>query len=328
MKVSVVIPVYNVKPYLERCVQSVLRQTYKELDIILVDDGSTDGSGELCDQIATRDPRILVIHQKNQGLSGARNTGIRHATGEYVIFIDSDDEWLLDNGLDSLLQEGYIGKDLIIFKNVDIWNNGRRTYAKDYDVENISKLANAHEVFSHLVLTQQFRMSACFLLVRRDLLLKNEIYFLHGYISEDVFWSLQLWQYAFTVTLQNLNFYGYYHHKNSITTSPSIYVYESYDKIFSYWKEQCHHNCINATGILVYLADLWVNRGYHYHTIRAKDKQEALDILKRHSDLLDYANTQKSKRAAKLVSVFGVKIAITMLGIYWQLRTCYKKHAV
>ena len=92
MKVSVVIPVYNVRLYLERCVQSVLRQTYKDLEIILVDDGSKDDSGKLCDQLALSDQRIRVIHQENQGLSGARNTGIRQATGEYIIFLDSDDE--------------------------------------------------------------------------------------------------------------------------------------------------------------------------------------------------------------------------------------------
>ena len=124
MKVSVVIPVYNVKPYLERCVQSVLRQTYKELDSILVDDGSTDGSGELCDKIAERDLRVRVIHQENQGLSGARNTGIHQATGEYVIFMDSDDEWLLDDGLETLLHSGR-GNDLIVFKNADIWKKLR-----------------------------------------------------------------------------------------------------------------------------------------------------------------------------------------------------------
>ena len=327
MKVSVVIPVYNVKPYLERCVNSALRQTYKDLEIILVDDGSTDGSGEMCDQIATRDPRTLVIHQKNQGLSGARNTGIRHATGEYVIFIDSDDEWLLDDGLDSLLQEDHIGKDLIIFKNVDIWINGRRTNTKDYDVENISKLANAHEVFSHLVLTQQFRMSACFLLVRRELLVKNEIYFLNGYISEDVFWSLQLWQYAATVIVQNLSFYGYYHHKNSITTSPSIHVYESYDKIFSYWKDQCDKNCHNQAAIRIYLSNLWVSRGYAYYKLKTAEKSAALNILQHHIDLLKYAASPKSRRVTKMTKVLGVKNTLTILGWYWQLRNRIKRDA-
>jgi glycosyltransferase involved in cell wall biosynthesis len=328
MKVSVVIPVYNVERYLERCVQSVLRQTYKDLEIILVDDGSTDGSGELCDKIAERDSRVRVIHQENQGLSGARNTGIHQATGEYVIFMDSDDEWLLDNGLEVLLQKDTIGIDLILFKNVDIWKDGRRTCSRDYDFDITDRISDAKAIFKHLVATQQFRMSACFLLVRKGLLVDNEIYFPIGYFSEDVYWSLNLWQHTNTVTIQNLYFYGYHHHGNSISTTPSIRVYESYDKIFSYWKEQCYHNCINAPFILVYLADLWVNRGYHYHTLQAKDKQEALNILKRHSDLLNYANTPKSKRVAKLVSIFGVINAIAMLGIYWQLRTCYKKHAV
>jgi len=107
MKVSVIIPVYNVEPYLERCVKSVVGQTYQELEIILVDDGSKDGSGKLCDKLADSDSRIKVVHQKNQGLSGARNTGIRQATGEYVVFLDSDDEWLLSDGLEVLLGNGY-----------------------------------------------------------------------------------------------------------------------------------------------------------------------------------------------------------------------------
>ena len=123
MKVSVIIPVYNVRLYLERCVQSVLRQTYKDLEIILVDDGSKDNSGELCDQLALSDQRIRVIHQENQGLSGARNTGIRQATGEYIIFLDSDDEWLLSDGLENLLQGEKA--DLIIFKRVDIWEKNQ-----------------------------------------------------------------------------------------------------------------------------------------------------------------------------------------------------------
>ena len=103
MKVSFVLPVYNVMPYLERCVQSLVCQTYKDFEIILVDDGSPDDSGKLCDELATRDERIRVIHQENKGISGARNTGIDNATGEYIIFVDSDDYWLFDDGLQILV---------------------------------------------------------------------------------------------------------------------------------------------------------------------------------------------------------------------------------
>lgn len=90
-KISVIIPVYNVKDYFEECIESVLNQSYKNLEIIIVDDGSTDGSNILCDQYAERDDRIQVLHQKNRGLAGARNAGIEKSTGEILSFIDSDD---------------------------------------------------------------------------------------------------------------------------------------------------------------------------------------------------------------------------------------------
>lgn len=90
-KISVIVPVYNVQQYLEKCVRSLIEQTYKEIEIILVDDGSTDRSGVLCDEMAEMDERICVIHKKNGGLSSARNTGIDYAKGEYLYFVDSDD---------------------------------------------------------------------------------------------------------------------------------------------------------------------------------------------------------------------------------------------
>ena len=89
--VSVVVPVYNVEEYVTRCVKSIIDQTYPNLEILLVDDGSTDRSGKICDSLATMDPRFQVIHQENAGLSGARNKGIELCSGEYIAFIDSDD---------------------------------------------------------------------------------------------------------------------------------------------------------------------------------------------------------------------------------------------
>lgn len=328
MKVSVIIPVYNVKPYLERCVQSVLRQTHKDLEIILVDDGSTDGSSELCDHLASSDQRIRIIHQENQGLSGARNTGIRQATGDFIIFIDSDDEWLLDDGLDTLTQHCDNDTDLITFKTVDIWSQNRRTYPQDYDVESISQLPDAQAIFSHLVLTQQLQIGACIIMVRRSILVENHLYFLSGLISEDVYWSMQLWQHVRKVKILNLPFYGYYHRAASLSTSPSIRVDRSYDKIFTDWKEKCRQGCVNAEAILAYMANLWVSRGYKYHQLQTNDKPEVLAILKRHADLLNHATTPKARRTAKMVSVFGVKQTFVLLGIYWRLRTRYKGHVV
>lgn len=90
-KVSIILPIYNVEKYLEKCVNSVINQTYQNIEIILVDDGSKDSSGRICDELVESDNRIKVIHKKNGGLASARNAGYEVATGEYLMYIDSDD---------------------------------------------------------------------------------------------------------------------------------------------------------------------------------------------------------------------------------------------
>ena len=107
--ISIIVPVYNVRPYLEQCVRSIIAQNYQDWECILVDDGSNDGSGELCDQLAIEDERLRVIHQKNQGVSAARNCGIDDSKGEYICFIDSDD-WVGVNYLTHLLSGMNEGK--------------------------------------------------------------------------------------------------------------------------------------------------------------------------------------------------------------------------
>ena len=101
--ISVVVPVYNVRTYLEKCFDSVAGQSYRNLEIILVDDGSTDGSGELCEELAGRDNRVRVIHKKNGGLGSARNAGIDAAKGEILSFVDSDD-WIEPGMYDTMTE--------------------------------------------------------------------------------------------------------------------------------------------------------------------------------------------------------------------------------
>lgn len=106
--VSVIIPVYNVRPYIEEALDSILYQTYGNLEIILIDDGPTDGSGEICDEYAGKDRRVVVVHQENRGLSAARNVGLDRMTGEYVAFLDPDDAYdkaFIENMLSAMLRE-------------------------------------------------------------------------------------------------------------------------------------------------------------------------------------------------------------------------------
>ena len=116
--VSVIVPVYNVKQYLEECIESIIEQTHQNLNIILVDDGSTDGSSGVCDLWAERDSRIHTMHKQNGGLSSARNAGLRAASGEYVLFVDSDDRIstaLVERSLERITNDG---SDICLFKHI------------------------------------------------------------------------------------------------------------------------------------------------------------------------------------------------------------------
>ena len=139
--VSIIVPIYNVAPYLRQCLDSILNQTYRDLEIILVDDGSTDGCAAIADEYKAQDERIRVIHQANSGLSAARNAGLRVATGEYVWFVDSDD-YIALNACEILMKHMSEDKDVIVFsrqrftasgvRNTDILEEASYETGKDY----------------------------------------------------------------------------------------------------------------------------------------------------------------------------------------------------
>ena len=127
--ISVIIPIYNVEKFLRKCLDSIVNQTYKDLQIILVNDGSTDKSGKVCDEYAERDSRIHVVHQKNQGLSKARNVGLSLAKGEYITFIDSDDYIELDTYsiVNQAIRENNF-PDLIFYREKSVDTKGKTVY--------------------------------------------------------------------------------------------------------------------------------------------------------------------------------------------------------
>ncbi len=151
--VSVIIPVYNVLPYLREALDSVINQTYKNLEILIVDDGSTDGSGDVCDEYLF-DPRVIVIHQENKGLSGARNTGLDRVTGEFVAFLDSDDAFMpemIEKMLSTMIQND--AEMTICEFSVCISNSKMSIKEKNLDSQLIKKdqLLNAADALNLLV---------------------------------------------------------------------------------------------------------------------------------------------------------------------------------
>lgn len=121
-KISIVVPVYQTSQYLNTCLNSIAQQTYKDLEVILVDDGSEDESGSICDNVADKDPRFKVIHQENQGVSTARNNGLKFCTGEYIMFVDSDD-WLEPRCCESVLKKIRESKSDICFFEMCVVQN-------------------------------------------------------------------------------------------------------------------------------------------------------------------------------------------------------------
>jgi len=181
--ISIIVPVYNVQAYLDRCVKSILRQTFKEFELILVDDGSPDRCPSMCDDWAKKDERIRVIHQKNQGLSAARNNAMKIAKGKYISFIDSDD-WIADDMLEDLLK-------LLVKYDADIsvCNLFRTTDEKQKpDNRNESVHLYTKDEFMHIILRVKSNRCihyACGKLYKKECLWKNEHYPV-GMLNEDV----------------------------------------------------------------------------------------------------------------------------------------------
>lgn len=203
--VSIIVPVYGTEAYLPACIASLRGQSYQNLQIILVDDQSPDRCPEICDRYAQEDPRIQVIHQKNTGVSGARNTGLQHVTGEYVLFVDSDDE-LYPDAVESLLQ--YAEKH-----NADIVSGSQAVAGKSDETGRVNADAE-HAVICHnqaLLLSlagDERTISACANLFRADFI--RDIRFEEGKnINEDGFFMFLCYLKKPVLVLHNVAVYQY-----------------------------------------------------------------------------------------------------------------------
>ena len=210
MVVSVVVPVYNVAPYLKRCIDSILNQTEQDLELILVDDGSTDGSGEICDEYAD-DPKVTVIHKKNGGLSDARNTGIREARGEYILFVDSDD-YVDADILEKLLAGTKDGVDVVIGGYRKIYDDYMILFQCDGIIPD--RVYSPEEYFKYA----RIDVVVCGNLFRRKYLIDNGIFFRVGFRHEDNEIFVRLYLQAAGIVGVKGTFYNYVVRENSLNT--------------------------------------------------------------------------------------------------------------
>lgn len=199
-KVTVIIPVYNTKKYLETCVNSVIEQTYKNLQIILVDDGSTDGSSSICDRLGKKDFRVEVLHKANEGQGIARNKGLKYAKGEYVCFLDSDDCFELKH-IENLVQAFEENKaDIVIGSYTKCKYNGNHIEKFElYQYGVFSSLEIKNKIMLSLIAADStsskdlgLPMSVCFSLYSMDIIRENNLKFNSERIiaCEDLFFNL------------------------------------------------------------------------------------------------------------------------------------------
>lgn len=308
MKFSIIIPVYNAQEYLRECLDSVLQQTYSDFEILLVNDGSTDSSGQICDEYAAQDNRIIVIHQKNSGVSTARNKALEIAQGEYLMFLDSDDFLLTDEALKQIavkLDENNI--DVLIYNHSIVKNDEsipKNNPEEQVENTTLKELIKNNKV-THLVWDK---------VIKRELVANHNLTFLSVERLEDSEFFGKIIAYAKNYDYLPLPVYGYRKRTGSLTTkSITKKIVSDYFVVFDEIKkferqitdEKVKRNFLSYSAY-PYLAALGMAELY---TDKHKEKNQLSDL----TYILKYNDDPRVQTVAKIYKVFGKRITIKLL---------------
>lgn len=323
MKFSVVIPVYKVEKYLDQCVQSVLGQTHSDLEVILVDDGSPDRCGAMCDAWAKKDDRIRVIHQENGGLSAARNTGIRHATGEYVLFLDSDDWWENNTVLAAVAQQLERTPVEVVSFN----------YRKSYDgvlqppyFDQTLPCSEEPEQLSEIVRNDRWINGACNKALSRTLLTEHGLFFRPGITSEDIDWTLRVALQAKTFAFVNVCVFVYRQHGASISHSVAL----------KNVRMLCNNvqTCIRlleaaepdrAKALMPYVAYQYATLLHNVANLSRGERKYLMDDVRQMKYLLTCSQNSKVQMICRCSRLLGLGITMGLLRMRSSLLSCSGK---
>ena len=325
-KLSVIIPVYKVENYLERCVNSVLNQDYSDFEIILVDDGSPDRCPQICDQLAKTDDRIVVIHKSNGGSSSARNAGIEQSRGEYLAFLDSDDQWADGMLKEVILKVEQENVDMLVFDAIDIYTGGIRRKRNNrgfFDME--YEVLDITDYYARIISIGDFKESACTKIVSTSFIRNNNLFFCQGITSgEDTEWMMRLLRCAKRIAISNIELFQCTCGRigsvqNSIGPKNIRDLIGIVDKSLAYYDsnpnsatkkyelEQCSYLIANATGLLLYIDN-------------KQEKKELIKLLKQKVFLFNYSTNHKTKKVRTIYNMLGYDILVWFLEIYMILK--------
>lgn len=227
--VSIVVPVYKVEKYLEKCVDAIISQSLQDIEIILVDDGSQDNSGKICDGYAIKDKRIRVVHQDNQGVSAARNFGIQLAKGKYIGFVDADD-WIAPDMFSRLYENAIQNHSHLAFCNYFKVKDNYPIFCEKFQTID----ANDPQIKTKLIVgifspSESNIMGSCWrMLVCKDLLIQNDIQFdVNTKMTEDMMFVLHCIFCAHGISLEKAPLYYYRMNRNSVTQNYVDHIWEN-----------------------------------------------------------------------------------------------------
>lgn len=227
-KISIIVPVYNIDIYLEECLESIINQTFSDIEIILIDDGSTDCSLGIMHFFANKDQRVKIYSQLNQGVSVTRNKGILQAQGEYILFVDGDDK-IEKKAIEILYQCATTTNAELVIGNASYWypNGDCQLAFNRGDLNNLFGLSG-EICFEKLMEKLSFPPLVYLFFVKRELLLNNQLFFAKGIIHEDELWCVKTMFNSKRVSLLDFNYYFYRQRKGSIMKSSNeVYRIES-----------------------------------------------------------------------------------------------------
>lgn len=259
--VSVIIPVYNVSNYIEKCIQSVVHQTYKNIEIIIIDDGTPDDSIEKIRNYIKSDNRIKFFAKQNGGLSDARNFGMSKASGKYIYFLDSDD-YIAKDTLETLVKSAEHHHAEIVqmnFINVLYKNSEYIVKNQNKPSKNIGKVTQTGiDFFINAIKKGSYRPMVWQYLYKKKVIDENDIKFVQGRIHEDELWTPTIFQY--TKSVIEVDYYGYYYVQRSDSITNSLKSYKRFEDLQSHIMEieRNYRNVKGAKFILDYLARMYM----------------------------------------------------------------------
>lgn len=317
MKFSVILPIYNVEAYLEECIDSILEQTYTDFELILVNDGSKDKSPAICDKFAEKDKRIIVIHQENAGQSMARNNGLAVASGDYVVFIDSDDFVTSCDFLQKLSYKTTNNVDLIFFKYSRYLDASKTLCDCSFSYKNAMAEKTMSNQLLKLVDADAFYGMAWIKAIRRSVLVDNNIKFEKGLLGEDTEWNYHLLMYAKSIEFIDESVIAYRQRKESISHSLKIKNLTDFIYIITKWSESIKRieDNVLRSALLGSLAKYYSNLLIVYMRVKNEEKKDYKLTMKKLSWLLDFSRNKRPRMISKVYHLLGFDMTIFMLNI-------------